>query len=124
MVNNELNDIMKLLDLPQDLLHKLMYPCNYAAAEAHLRGLKTLVSKRRRVLAAKYHPDKFEHAGPEAVKCAKVRMQSINEVCDNLMKSRIQPMYRRPDIVRTWRNTSPTDASASSSSSWHAGHSW
>jgi hypothetical protein len=84
-------EALELLEMPQDTL-------------VHIRDQKSLevfkekIKKQRKILAKKYHPDKFpsQHI-----------MQNINAICDLLLKVQI---IHRPQFqvvrVRTYTYTS------------------
>ena len=87
--------VMQILELPMSEVEPLLKCLNGNADKAQplLTKFKLLVKKQRRYLAKKYHPDMT--AGNED------RMKQINNVVDNLLKSRIniqQPV--RPTVYQ------------------------
>jgi len=76
-------DALELLEMPQDSFHLIK-------DEKSLEVFKEKVKKQRKVLAKKYHPDKFP---------TQTIMNEVNAICDLLLKLQIK--YRpQPIFVR------------------------
>lgn len=67
-------EALELLELPQDSLFNIK-------DQKSLEIFKEKIKQQRKILAKKYHPDKFpsQHI-----------MQEVNAICDLLLKSQIQ----------------------------------
>ena len=101
--NLQPNEALELLELPPNLLQLIRN-------EEDLENLKIKVSQQRKVLAKKYHPDRFpRHAE---------MMKTINAICDFFQKLKIQrrsqPVFVRYN-VRVYTNSATTSGTTSTS---------
>jgi hypothetical protein len=81
-------DALELLEMPQDTIAQIR-------DQKSLGIFKEKVKKQRKILAKKYHPDKFptQHI-----------MQNVNAICDLLLKLQIRPRPQ-PVVVRYYSYT-------------------
>jgi hypothetical protein len=100
--NLKANEVLELLEMPQDSLILIK-------DEKGLEVFKEVVKKQRKVLAKKYHPDKFPSQNI---------MHEVNALCDFLLKLRIiyQP---RPQVIRVHSSYSYTTTGTTNSTSYY-----
>ena len=99
MSNLDFREVMRILELPMLKVH----------CQSDLEDLKKVIRAQRKALAKKYHPDK--------VKGEEERMKIINNLCDILLKAKLQ--IRQPIRYYYYQTaTSYSGTSSTTSGGW------